>query len=370
MRAFRAPDIQWASRVLISQLLLLILLVAFFNGTVSVGYVNMAAICLNKERGASEDVLSTAEEFLYQSIEWTSPNALARRKLATVYFMKSAWVDAASHFEKALEIVPYDVLMHYDLANVYMKEGRRSDARHHWHLARAWKRLREDSTEQGLAYLSKKMFTEAEKEFRDLIGAAGKLNDAYWMAQGYQWLGQSLERQWKVNDAIVAYEDAIGFGRQHWPACGAMVDLARLYAQSGEFGQTRELANRAVCCDPQNRYFLLVAGDLHQAYGDYPKAIAYYHLATYVPPFDGLPWQGVANCNLQQGKYEDALAAAKKGLEENDQLPVLYRALGKAYLKIGDKMMACEALQKAVALSPAETDSRHALADANCPSDQ
>jgi tetratricopeptide (TPR) repeat protein len=214
--------------------------------------------------------------------------------------------------------------------------------------------------------LEELLYLEAEAEFRHLIEVAVKLKQPYWIAEGYHWLGWSLERQQRAEEAVAAYEEAASFGVEHASTRHAMVDLARLNARLGRFDQSASLLDEAIRFEPHRRYFLIVAGDVYEMQGDCDKAIEYYRLASGIAPFDGQAWEKISKCYLRKGDPHQAIEAAQHGLDLNEKNAALHCLLASAYLQLESEDMACAHLREAMQLEPTNPECRAVLLNTRC----
>lgn len=353
-------------KIILLGLVTILLFTSHFHSIASAGFENIGSIYLNKAQVNQTFFLPSAEYSFKQAIQWDASNVHAHRNLGVLYIIDEKWIDAASQLETGLDFRPDDILMHYYLAMVFGEWGQREDRLHELRLARAWQLLRESHTKKGLDYLNEEEFTQAELEFRSLIDIALKLKDKYWIAQGNQFLGWSLENQRNWDEAINAYQAAINVGLGQIPEARAMMDLACLYDQMEKFSQSSDLINQAIELHPHNRYLLLAAGDIYKSRSECVIAIEYFQLATHENPLDGLPWEKIAECYIELGKFHEVVQATNNGLEQQMQYAALYHLRAKAYMNLGDRIQACKDLQKALSISPEEMGLRQDLIDANC----
>ena len=345
---------------------LIFLLSPNINSIASVGYVNVGTIYLNKSLTDLNISTDLAELSFIKSIQFNNKNVNALRNLGILYVTDGKWAEAEVLLESGLDMRPEDILINFYLASVYGELGNREGRLDALRLSRAWQLLRENHAEDGLSYYTEGEYNEAEMEFRGLLEAALELKDDYWIGQGYQWLGWSLENQDELEGAIIAYLSAIDIGSGQIPEAMAMMDLAYLYNQMEKFSQSSDLINRAIELHPHNRYLLLVAGDIYKSRGECVIAIEYYQLATYENPLDGLPWEKIAECYSELGKFHEVIQAAKTSIPISRMRNCRSYLRAKAYMKLGDRIQACKDLQKAFSISPEEMGLRQDLIDANC----
>ena len=110
---------------------------------------------------------------------------------------------------------------------------------------------------------------------------------------------------------------------------------------------------------------------LHYAYGvaldslsQYDEAKAQMREEAKLSPHSALPWIHLASISLRQHLPEDALAAAKTGVELEPDSADAHYVLGRAWLEKGDAQQAIPELEKAAGMAPSSPEAHFALARA------
>ena len=127
--------------------------------------------------------------------------------------------------------------------------------------------------------------------------------------------------------------------------------LARVFFEKGEFDPARIEINKALVLNPANGRSFYIRG-LIDGYAknwkasedDFQKFIAY-------APSEWAGYNDLAWAYHEDNDYQNAVDAAKKGLEQFPNNPWLLNGLGAAYLGLGDKENAKIALEKAKELA-------------------
>lgn len=78
---------------------------------------------------------------------------------------------------------------------------------------------------------------------------------------------------------------------------------------------------------------------------------AYVHCLL-IDPHDSISYKGLAEAQLRQGRYEEAVENALKATELVFQYPVAHFILGEALLQIGEVKLAAQALEASLAMRP------------------
>jgi adenylate cyclase len=124
---------------------------------------------------------------------------------------------------------------------------------------------------------------------------------------------------------------------------------------SGDFDTAREMVDRAVAVDPNALIAWEHRGWTYQHAGQPEEAIRSFERAIRLSPFD--PWlflrftgMGIAFIGL--GRFDEAVAAAKKALSQNQTFAASYRCLTSALAHLGREAEAREAAACLLELEP------------------
>ena len=124
---------------------------------------------------------------------------------------------------------------------------------------------------------------------------------------------------------------------------------------SGDFDTAKEMVDRAVALNPNAAVAWEGRGLTYQRAGQPEEAIRSFERAIRLSPFD--PWlflrftgMGIAFIGL--GRFDEAVAAAKKALRENQTNSTAHRCLASALAHLGCKTEAREAAAGLLELEP------------------
>jgi adenylate cyclase len=124
---------------------------------------------------------------------------------------------------------------------------------------------------------------------------------------------------------------------------------------SGDFDTAREMVDRAVALNPNSLRAWQQRGWTYVMAGQPEEAIRSF--ARTIPPspfdpslFSGFTGMGAAFIGL--GRFEEAVAAAKKAIRQNELYPVTYRCLAIALAHLGREAEAKEAAAGLLKLEP------------------
>jgi adenylate cyclase len=126
-------------------------------------------------------------------------------------------------------------------------------------------------------------------------------------------------------------------------------------AWSGDFDTAREMVDRAVALNPNAAFAWGQRGWTYQVARQLEEAIRSFERAIRLTPFDpllflGLTEMGVAFIDL--GRFDEAVAAAKKALSQNQTFAASYRCLTTALAHLGREAEAREAAACLLELEP------------------
>jgi adenylate cyclase len=132
--------------------------------------------------------------------------------------------------------------------------------------------------------------------------------------------------------------------------------LGRLTAfSSGDLDTAREMVDRAVASNPNAAFAWDNRGWTYQMAGQYEEAIRSFERAIRLSPFDPgliLIFIGMGIAFIGLGRFDEAVAAAKKALSENQAFAVAYRCLASALAHLGREAEAREAAAGLLQLEP------------------
>jgi adenylate cyclase len=130
----------------------------------------------------------------------------------------------------------------------------------------------------------------------------------------------------------------------------------------GDFETAKEMVDRAVALNPNSNYVWLDRGWTYLSAGELEEAIRSFERAIRLSPFD--PWRlstfaGMSAAFMGLGRFDEAVAAAKKALRENPFIlrenpftAIAYRCLASALVHLGREAEAREAAAGLLELEP------------------
>jgi adenylate cyclase len=132
--------------------------------------------------------------------------------------------------------------------------------------------------------------------------------------------------------------------------------LGRLTAfSSDDLDTAREMVDRAVASNPNSAFAWNNRGWTYQMVGQYEEAIQSFERAIRLSPFDPglvLIFAGMGIAFIGLGRFDDAVASAKKALSENPAVAVAYRCLASALAHLGREAETREAAASLLQLEP------------------
>jgi Flp pilus assembly protein TadD len=186
----------------------------------------------------------------------------------------------------------------------------------------------------------KTMWPEAEAKFREAIAAG------YTKADGWYFLGLSLQEQGKRSDAAAAFATAYerdrddfdialahgqallrqkrvpeavqvfeALAQAHPEAAGPLAEQARARAEHEDYAGALELFRKAVALEPWNASLRVNAATMLSALERHPEAIAEAEQALRCDPEGVKTWRAYAMLLTRAGRTDDAAAAERRGAE-------------------------------------------------------
>jgi adenylate cyclase len=136
----------------------------------------------------------------------------------------------------------------------------------------------------------------------------------------------------------------------------ALSVLGRMTAfSSGDFDTAREMVDHAVAFNPNSAFAWEQRGWTYQIAGQPEEAIRSYERAIRLSPSDSslfLTFTGMGTAFIGLGRFDEAVAAAKKALRENQAFSTAYRCLASALAHLGREAEAREAAAGLLELEP------------------
>ena len=173
-------------------------------------------------------------------------------------------------------------------------------------------------------------------------------------------LGSAYGATGKYTEAISELKRAITLAPQ---SDEAYRRLGNAYLQSGNAPSAMQAFQKAIQINP---YFWNNQDEIGNAYfqlGDYAKALAAFQQITVLAPDIDAGYENVGNIYLREGKYKECIPYYQKALEIEPYWTT-YSNLGTAYFFLKQYNESAAAYQKAVALNPNDSEVVVNLADA------
>jgi len=124
---------------------------------------------------------------------------------------------------------------------------------------------------------------------------------------------------------------------------------------TGDFDTAREMVDRAVALNPNSLRAWEQRGWTYAIAGQPEEAIRSFERVIRLSPFDPLlfsTFAGMGAAFIGLGRFDEAVAAAKKALRQNPLYAVTYRALAIALAHLGSEAEAREAAAGLLELEP------------------
>jgi adenylate cyclase len=124
---------------------------------------------------------------------------------------------------------------------------------------------------------------------------------------------------------------------------------------SGDFDTAREMVDRAVALNPNSFHAWQQRGWTYQIAGQPEEAIRSFECAVRLSPFDPFlfsAFAGMSAAFIGLGRFDEAVAAAKKAVRENQTFVSTYRCLAAALAQLGRDAEARETVARLLELEP------------------
>jgi adenylate cyclase len=123
----------------------------------------------------------------------------------------------------------------------------------------------------------------------------------------------------------------------------------------GDFDNAKEMVNRAVALNPNSSLAWEQRGWVHEYAGDSEEAIASFEHSIRLSPLDPLlfsTYTGISLALVSLGRFEEALALARKALRINENFSSTWRCVVAALSNLGRDEEARQAAAKVLELDP------------------
>lgn len=316
----------------------------------------LVTVMLSMEK--NEDVIPYAENLI--SLDGTDLNLKVR--LGLLYSDIERYDEAAKLFKDVLEVVPESDKVLYYLGALHQQTNKSPEAISYYSRILAASPLYGDAglqVGQMLGARAREEFVqgklEATKEFNLFLEKRAKESPE--MQMEYSMLQASFyEDTFQFKDAIAtltSVKEHKNFTESH------SYYLASILEKDGQYTEARKLVQVIVDKDPNNAHALNFLGYSYLERNEkMDKAFEYISKAVSLRPDDGYIRDSLAWYFYQTGKYQEALAEAKKAIELVKGDPTITKHLGMIYQRLRHydkaKMYLTEALKGAQAQSERE----------------
>jgi tetratricopeptide (TPR) repeat protein len=287
--------------------------------------------------GALDEAVATARE----ATELNPANANAWTWLGMALSKQAKYPAAADAFAKAMKLEPEKVSTYRrNLAAMYQRlgdalRGKRKYAEAADAIAEAVKLQPANAGYRvalAVAHYRGRDYQRAESAAREAI----KLDPKRF--EGYNWLGNALDAQGKLDEAVKQYEQAIARQPDH-----AVVhdNLANTFFKQGKDAEAEAAYRKAASLDPtltSSRFYL---GILLLKKGKAAEAEAELRRAVELAPKHSAAHARLSTALLMQGKVADAITAARRAVE-------LAPSQARQHFRLGDALLAQGAFAEAV----------------------
>jgi len=172
--------------------------------------------------------------------------------------------------------------------------------------------------------------------------------------------GWATDQEWEAREGLRLASRAVEFGKDDgnifWMAAFAVLRLQM------DAHRARELADCSLQLNPNSAVALSVAGRIEASLGNTDRALELLLRAQRLSPRDPKGWfitgGGTAYAYFQAGRFEEAVAAAKKALIQNPRFTVALRNLAASLVKQGRRQEAAEVMRELLSIEPQLTLSR------------
>lgn len=164
----------------------------------------------------------------------------------------------------------------------------------------------------GMGYLTKRMFTEAEKEFLAAVEESPKMAEAYVQLGGICMYRDDMEGCLRYNLEAAKAQPffAVPFA-----------NVGFVHMQRGEADLATKAFKKALTCDPKFVQAHANLGGLHFMQGDFEEAIKHCTKAIELEPMFGPAYHNLAMVYIEMKEYDKAVEAVEKAKTTHYEVP-------------------------------------------------
>jgi tetratricopeptide (TPR) repeat protein len=347
---------------------------------------------LELRRGDVDAVLQTAQQII--TAQPYSPDGFILKGIADLARQKYA--DAQQDAEQAAQRAPQNPTPSVQLGSIQLAQKHYADAENFFQKALG----KDPSSTEGLSGLMNTYVAQKQPD-KAIAAANAQIAKSPNNSNFYDLLGTALFNGKKdLPGAEAALRKAIELDKNN---VDALEKLGKVQVQEGSADQALALYQQSIKDNPREVVFYILSGELYEAKKDWDQAKSMYQQALNVSPDHPLASNNLAYVILEQGGNVDVAMgmaqAARRGMPDSpnaadtlgwayyqkgiyqsainqfqealrltekrggpDDADLHYH-LGLAYQKTNQTALARQQLEKAIKLSPNNSDARKALSD-------
>ncbi len=161
--------------------------------------------------------------------------------------------------------------------------------------------------------------------------------------------GNALQVQGRLDDAVACYGRALSFALDY---AIAHYNLGNVLQAQARFVEAVASYNRAIALQPSHAEAHLNLGNALQAQGRLDEAVASFERVLAIEPEHAGAHYNIGNARKAQGRLDDAVASYKRALMLKPDFAESYCNLGNALQSLGRMDEAVASLERAIALKP------------------
>lgn len=318
-----------------------------------------------------------AVEYFEKSLKIKPDYSRAYLNIGRAYLYKGDFQRSLSALKKTLELDPYDTDAYLWIANNYLAQGQNRAAIDTLNKAIAitsdypklYFALSDAYYESGDTQKGKESFEKAMSFFlmADTVGSA-EGGETYASSEYIYHFNRGVEykKNGEMDKAIEAFEKAIELQPGY---TDSYIPLSRIYESKYGKDKSVELLQKGLKAAPESLQLYDELGYIYKDNGDLDSALKVFQEA--VSKVQGhcdkvgvaRIFEGLGLVYYDQKKFDLALDAFNKGLEQNPRSATIYTNLGATYTAKGDNQKAMGVLRTAIQINPKEALAHNNLGD-------
>jgi tetratricopeptide (TPR) repeat protein len=291
---------------------------------------------IHRQRGFRQEAVTALEN----AVRYTPNDSESRFTLGLAYRDMRMYDPAVESLERAAELNPLSPKIRLNLANMYMRVGRREEGRLLMQEA--------EDLRQRLGGLH----TEATPPQGESL-SIGTASDHYHLALAHSMAG-------RVDEAIVEFRRSLGINPDQKDA-NTGLGLMLLEQHQPESALT--YLQRAVELDPQDPVTLMRLGWAHEKMESNAKAQKAFEEAVALDSSLVEGYTSLARIVSADGEHKRAIALLRRAIELRPNGTQAHFNLGVAFVNSGDYSRAAQAYERVIELNPGHTRAHLYLSD-------